>query len=86
MFRTLDLYRAISDLWPEIEFIFSFESTSAVRSLGINSLIKLSEAVRTMLKDFEDAVAGSLLRLLRSRRVADFSTDRVAGSCATLQT
>ncbi|XP_050368381.1 exocyst complex component EXO70H1-like [Argentina anserina] len=56
MFRTLDLYQAISDHWPEIESIFSFESTSAIRSLGVNSLIKLGEAVRTMLEDFEAAV------------------------------
>ncbi|XP_004294620.1 PREDICTED: exocyst complex component EXO70A1-like [Fragaria vesca subsp. vesca] len=56
MFRTLDLYQAISDLWPEIESIFSFESTSAVRSSGVNSLIKLGEAVRTMLEDFEAAI------------------------------
>ncbi|PRQ33870.1 putative exocyst complex component Exo70, cullin repeat-like-containing domain-containing protein [Rosa chinensis] len=56
MFRTLDLYQAISDLWPEIESIFSFESSSAVRSLGVNSLIKLGEAVRTMLEDFEAAI------------------------------
>lgn len=56
MFRILDLYQAVSDLWPEIESIFSFESTSAVRSLAVNSLIKLGEAVRTMLTDFESAI------------------------------
>lgn len=56
MFRTLDLYQAVSDLWPEIESIFSFESTFAVRSLGVNSLIKLGEAVRGMLEDFESAI------------------------------
>ncbi|PQQ03572.1 exocyst complex component EXO70A1 [Prunus yedoensis var. nudiflora] len=56
MFRILDLYQAVSDLWPEIKSIFSFESTSAVRSLAVNSLIKLGEAVRTMLMDFESAI------------------------------
>ncbi|KAG6631589.1 exocyst complex component EXO70H1-like [Carya illinoinensis] len=56
MFRTLDLYEAISDHWPEIESIFSFESTSAVRTQAINSLIKLGEAVRAMLTDFEMAI------------------------------
>lgn len=56
MFRTLDLYEAISDLWPEIDSIFSFESTSPVRSQALNSLIKLGEAVRTMLTDFEAAI------------------------------
>ncbi|XP_030967534.1 exocyst complex component EXO70H1-like [Quercus lobata] len=56
MFRTLDLYEAISDLLPEIQSIFSYESTSTVRSQAINSLIKLGDAVRTMLMDFETAI------------------------------
>ncbi|XP_040992760.1 exocyst complex component EXO70H1-like [Juglans microcarpa x Juglans regia] len=56
MFRTLDLYEAISDHWSEIEYIFSFESTSAVRTQAINSQIKLGEAVRGMLTDFEMAI------------------------------
>lgn len=55
-FRTLDLYEAISDLWPEIESIFSYESTAAVRAQAVTSLVKLGEAVRTMLTDFEMAI------------------------------
>ncbi|XP_038694146.1 exocyst complex component EXO70H1-like [Tripterygium wilfordii] len=56
MFRTLDLYEAIADVWPEIESIFAFESTSAIRSQAVNSLVKLGEAVRMMLTDFEAAI------------------------------
>lgn len=56
MFRTLDLYEAISDNWPQIESIFSFESTSAVRLQAVNSMVKLGESVRTMLSDFESAI------------------------------
>lgn len=56
MFRTLDLYEAISDLWPEIDSIFSYESSSAVRSLAVNSLVKLGDSVRTILTDFETAI------------------------------
>ncbi|CAI0475119.1 unnamed protein product [Linum tenue] len=56
MFRTLDIYEAISDLWPDIESIFSFESTAAVRNRAINSLIKLGDAVRTMLADLENSI------------------------------
>ncbi|KAF8397561.1 hypothetical protein HHK36_016480 [Tetracentron sinense] len=56
MFRILDLYQAISNLWPEIESIFTFESTSTVRSQALTSLIRLGEAVRTMLSDFESAI------------------------------
>ncbi|KAK8695818.1 hypothetical protein V6N13_000966 [Hibiscus sabdariffa] len=56
MFRVLDLYKAVSDLWPEIESIFSFESTSIVQATAVNSLIKLGDVVRTMLTDFETAI------------------------------
>ncbi|CAK7331654.1 unnamed protein product [Dovyalis caffra] len=57
MFRTLDLYEAIADLWPEIESIFDLESTSTVRQQAISSLIKLGEAVRAILTEFESAIS-----------------------------
>ncbi|GAA0155294.1 membrane traffic protein [Lithospermum erythrorhizon] len=56
MFRILDLYEAISTLWPEIEVIFSFDSFSAVRSQAVTSMVKLGEGVRFMLSEFESAV------------------------------
>ncbi|XP_021911700.1 exocyst complex component EXO70H1-like [Carica papaya] len=56
MFRTLDLYEAVSELWPEIESIFSFETTVTVRTQAVNSLLRLGDAVRTMLTDFEAAI------------------------------
>ncbi|XP_027348498.1 exocyst complex component EXO70H1-like [Abrus precatorius] len=56
MFRTLDLYEAISDHWPQIQHIFSFESTSNIRLQAVTSMAKLGEAVRTMLTDFETAI------------------------------
>lgn len=56
MFRILDLYDAISEMWPETESIFSSELTSAVRSQAVASFVKLGEAVRTMLSDFEAAI------------------------------
>lgn len=56
MFRTLDLYEAISDHWAEIESIFSFKSTSSVRTLAANALVKLGEAIRIMFADFEAAI------------------------------
>ncbi|KAK7312511.1 hypothetical protein VNO77_36420 [Canavalia gladiata] len=56
MFRTLDMYEAISDHWPQIESIFSFESTSNIRLQAVTSMVKLAEAVRTMLTDFETAI------------------------------
>ncbi|CAK9175817.1 unnamed protein product [Ilex paraguariensis] len=56
MFRILDLYESMSELWPEIESIFSIESLSSVRSQAVNSLLQLAEAVRTLLSDFETAI------------------------------
>ncbi|GFZ03022.1 exocyst subunit exo70 family protein H4 [Actinidia rufa] len=56
IFRTLDMYTAISSHWPEIESIFSFESTSVVLSQSVNSLIKLGDSVRTMMVEFESAI------------------------------
>ncbi|KAK6935935.1 Exocyst complex subunit Exo70, C-terminal [Dillenia turbinata] len=56
LFRMLDLYEAISNHWPEIQSIFSLESTSAVRSQALNSLIKLGEAVRGTMTEFESAI------------------------------
>lgn len=56
MFRVLDMYSAISVYWKDIETIFSFESTSAIRLLALNSLIRLSESIRFSLSDFESAI------------------------------
>ncbi|KAK7257768.1 hypothetical protein RIF29_31988 [Crotalaria pallida] len=56
MFRTLDLYEAISDNWPQIQSIFSFESTSSVRQMAVSSMLKLGDAVRAMLTEFESAI------------------------------
>ncbi|KAJ8768830.1 hypothetical protein K2173_023734 [Erythroxylum novogranatense] len=57
MFRTLDLYETITDLRPDIEAIFSFQSSSAIRTQVDNSMVKLREAVLIMLTDFETAIS-----------------------------
>ncbi|XP_043698358.1 exocyst complex component EXO70H1-like [Telopea speciosissima] len=56
MFRMLDLYNAIAELWSDIDSIFSFDSTSVVRSQALNSLMRLGDTVRSMLSDFESAI------------------------------
>lgn len=56
MFRGLDMYEAISDLWPEIESIFGHESLAAVRSEAAVAAEKLAEALRVMLSQFEAAI------------------------------
>lgn len=56
MFRTLDLYEAISENWQQMESIFSSESASAIRSQVIASQVRLGETVRTMLTEFESQI------------------------------
>lgn len=56
LFKILDLYSMISELWPDIESIFSFDSTSAVRYQAQASLQKLREAARSTLADFEAVI------------------------------
>ncbi|KAJ0792075.1 putative exocyst complex component Exo70, cullin repeat-like-containing domain superfamily [Helianthus annuus] len=62
MFRTLDMYSAISDQWSEIEMIFSFESMTAVRTQAVTSYVKLGDGVRAMLADFEAAMQKETLK------------------------
>ncbi|KAK6942904.1 Exocyst complex subunit Exo70, C-terminal [Dillenia turbinata] len=64
IFRALDMYSAISDYWPEIESVFSYDSVSAVRSQALTSYVKLSESVRTMLTEFESTVQKDPLKSL----------------------
>ncbi|XP_074573946.1 exocyst complex component EXO70H1-like [Curcuma longa] len=56
IFRLLDLYDAVSEHWPDIETLFAFESTAAVRSQAVASLLRLAEVVRATLADFEAAI------------------------------
>ncbi|KAK4376001.1 hypothetical protein RND71_006678 [Anisodus tanguticus] len=56
MFRILDMYDAISEIWSEIEVIFGFESTVVVKSQAMSSMVNLREASRTMLSEFETAI------------------------------
>ncbi|XP_076918340.1 exocyst complex component EXO70H1-like [Bidens hawaiensis] len=62
MFRTLDMYSVISEQWPVIETIFSFESTATVRTQAVSAYVKLGDAVRAMLTDFETAMQKETLK------------------------
>lgn len=55
-FRLLDMYSSIAGNWRAIESIFSFESTSVVRSQALKSLVSLSESIRSQLKEFESRI------------------------------
>ncbi|KAJ0261400.1 Exocyst subunit Exo70 family protein [Hirschfeldia incana] len=56
MFRFLDMYESLANLFVEIESIFYFDSTVTVRTQVISSLAKLGDAVRFMMTDFESAI------------------------------
>jgi len=56
IFRMIDMYAAIAALWPEIESIFSFDSTTATKSQAYALLSRLSESVRTSFFEFETTI------------------------------
>ncbi|KAJ4911027.1 exocyst subunit exo70 family protein H7 [Raphanus sativus] len=56
MFRFLDMYETLANLYVEIETIFYFDSAAAVRSQVITSLARLGDAARTMMTAFETAI------------------------------
>ncbi|GLT79265.1 hypothetical protein SLA2020_507590 [Shorea laevis] len=64
MLRVLDMYTAISEYWQDIETIFSFESTSAIRLQALNSLIRLSESVRSSLAGIESSIQKNSSKVL----------------------
>ncbi|KAF2569190.1 hypothetical protein F2Q68_00024148 [Brassica cretica] len=56
IFKLMDLYAAISDLWPDIEMIFSFDSLASVKTLVLSTLKKLKDSIHTCLKEFETTI------------------------------
>ncbi|KAJ0258743.1 hypothetical protein HA466_0074850 [Hirschfeldia incana] len=56
IFKLMDLYAAISDLWPDIELIFNFDSLASVKTLVLSTLKKLKDSIHTCLKEFETAI------------------------------
>lgn len=56
MFCLIELYEALSHLWPETESIFNYESTTSVQAQAQSSLLKLREAVRAVISEFESKI------------------------------
>ncbi|ESQ51350.1 hypothetical protein EUTSA_v10017620mg [Eutrema salsugineum] len=56
IFSTLDVYQTISKLLPQIEEIFSYDSTSAVRLQAADSLNSLAGAINSMVAEFEASI------------------------------
>ncbi|KAL2474788.1 exocyst subunit exo70 family protein H4 [Abeliophyllum distichum] len=56
VFRILDMYTSISDHWPEIDSIFSFDSIANIKYQVLTSLVRLGEYVQMVLNVFESAI------------------------------
>ncbi|KZV35064.1 hypothetical protein F511_04369 [Dorcoceras hygrometricum] len=59
VFRLLDMYAGISDHWPEIDSIFSSQSTASIKQQALTSLIRIGQFVRTSCSDLEAAISKS---------------------------
>nr|VDC69950.1 unnamed protein product [Brassica rapa] len=73
----MDLYAAISDLWPDIEMIFSFDSLASVKTLVLSTLKKLKDSIHKCLKEFETMIHKDSSKELSPERrgsQADFGT------------
>ncbi|CAH8291682.1 unnamed protein product [Eruca vesicaria subsp. sativa] len=56
IFKLMDLYASISDLWPDIELIFDYDSLASVKTLVLSTLKKLKDSIHTCLKEFETTI------------------------------
>ncbi|KAF8102215.1 hypothetical protein N665_0200s0009 [Sinapis alba] len=57
IFLTLDVYKSITELMPIIDEIFSYDSTSSVKSQIAGTLSNLEEAVMSMIDEFESSIS-----------------------------
>ncbi|KAJ6429068.1 hypothetical protein OIU84_020662 [Salix udensis] len=56
IFPLMELYEALSDLQPEVEFIFNSESTSDINLQVVSSLHGLGESIHAVLSDFASTI------------------------------
>ncbi|WCJ19486.1 exocyst subunit exo70 family protein H2 [Euphorbia peplus] len=64
IFPLMELYKILSNLWPEIEVIFSSESTLSVQHQVVSSLQRLGESVRVILTEFESRIQKDSSKIL----------------------
>ncbi|EYU33194.1 hypothetical protein ABFS82_06G147700 [Erythranthe guttata] len=48
----MNLFETISDMWPEIESIFSYESLSPVKLQALSAMHKLGDSAQTIISEF----------------------------------
>ncbi|KAJ1701440.1 hypothetical protein LUZ63_001219 [Rhynchospora breviuscula] len=56
LFKMLDMYECLSDLMPDISAIFNSKSTEPIRQQAEEILLRLGDAARGILSEFENAV------------------------------
>lgn len=56
LFKMLDMYECLLDLMPDILAIFNSKSTESIRQQAEEILLRLGDAVRGILSEFENAV------------------------------
>jgi exocyst complex protein 7 len=56
IFRLMEIYETISDLWPEIDLLFCHELTFDIKSQALSSLRKLANAIHLILTEFESNI------------------------------
>ncbi|TQE11082.1 hypothetical protein C1H46_003342 [Malus baccata] len=66
IFWQLELYEVFSNLWPEIESIFTSASTQAIKLQALASWLKLSDSVQSSLSVFESTIQKDSSKFLAS--------------------
>ncbi|KAM1253157.1 hypothetical protein ACFX2J_041078 [Malus domestica] len=66
IFWQLELYEVFSNLWPEIESIFTSASTQAIKLKALASWLKLSDSVQSSLSVFESTIQKDSSKFLAS--------------------
>jgi exocyst complex protein 7 len=56
IYRLMEIYETISDLWPEIDLLFWNDLTADIKSQALSSLRKLANAVHIVLSEFESNI------------------------------
>lgn len=56
IFQLMELHNTLNVLFPEIELMFNYEATSAVKLQALSSMHKLGDSVRVIISDFESTV------------------------------
>lgn len=52
IFLLMSLFETVSDLWPDIESIFSYEPLSPIKLQALSSISKLTESAQTILSEY----------------------------------